>query len=129
MPSNGFEFFRSLIVLSAGLGYDFWTMAQMGEKHESKWYKWSGKLGFVLFFVLFLIGVMGLTGILELDIDVMQLSTSCHSVIQFSIPFQWVVCIISFVPPCIVVFADSFFKPKDKLASEGYIKTERRHRK
>ena len=127
-PLDGFEFFRSLIVLSAGMGYDFWTMAQTGQRFGAKWYRRAGIVGFVFFFLLFWIGVLGLTRILELSASMTELSTTNLSIVQISIPFQGVVHAILILPVALVVMADTFFKPKDE-SHRDLVRTERGHRK
>lgn len=128
-PSSGFEFFRSLVVLSASMGYDFWTIVQTGEKYSSMWYKRMGMLGVILFFLLFLLGILGLVGIFELDADMINISTTKISVVQCSIPFQWIIKMILFIPPGLVFVSDFFFKPRDIDAFIGSMQTGRVHRK
>lgn len=68
-PSIGLEFFRNLLVLSTGIGYDFWSTYLIRTQENNQIGQGINLIGVIFFIIEFIISVFGLFNILEIDFN------------------------------------------------------------
>lgn len=124
-PSSSFEFFRNLIVLSAGMSYDFWSkyVERVNKSGISTWREQINIWGFAFFIVLFLIGFFGLTDFLTIDLNVSPhiLRTSEKNMLQYQLMEVDILLFAIMIFPFSIFLMDILFN--------GSVKSKRRDKK
>ena len=68
-PNSGIDFFRSLIILSMGYGYDYWTIREAGMTDSDSYLVNLGTVGVVISLLFFSISLAGLGGMLVIRLE------------------------------------------------------------
>jgi hypothetical protein len=68
-PSSNIDFFRSLLILSLGFAYDYWSVCSVGITEDEGWHKIFGGVGTLIAVIFCLIAVGGLIGTLTLNMS------------------------------------------------------------
>lgn len=121
-PSNGFEFFRNLVILGASLGYDFWStyLNRVITIGKSSWREKVNLVGVVFSVALCLLGLFGLCDAFELDMENFPHSVKTTQSVLFDvtiIELETLLLSILVIPVALVV-ADGVLKPSQVQVSE-----------
>ena len=99
-PNSGIDFFRSLIILSMGYGYDYCSIRQSGMMKNNSYHSKLGTVGAVVSLIFFLIGLAGLSGglIIKLTESPIMITTSNSLMTDVSFPLKWLLYAINIFP-------------------------------
>ena len=99
-PNSGIDFFRSLLILSMGYGYDYCSMRNVGLMKSDSYHVILGTVGAVILFIFFFVGLVGLSGglIVEFDRVPIRISTSELMMLHASFPLEWLLYALNIFP-------------------------------
>lgn len=90
-PASGVDFFRSLIILSMGYAYDYYSIKNFAVGIGDKYNKVLGWVGAVVALIFFLFGLAGLSGgfVISLDKEPFMVNSSDKVMFRCSFPLEW----------------------------------------
>lgn len=99
-PNSGIDFFRSLIILSMGYGYDYCSVRKAGLIKNNSYQINLGTIGATISLVFFIIGLAGLIGGLTVNLKnpTVMITSSDSLMMDISFPLQWLLLALTVFP-------------------------------
>ena len=97
-PNSGIDFFRSLIILSMGYGYDYCSVRKSGMMKNDSYHVNLGTVGAVVSLIFFLIGLLSGGLIINLSESPVMITTSDSLMTDVSFPLKWLLYAINIFP-------------------------------
>lgn len=90
-PASGIDFFRSLIILSMGYVYDYYSIKNVAVNNGDTYGRTLGWIGTVIALFFFGVGLAGLSGgfVIFLDNEPFMVSSSDKVMFQCSFRLKW----------------------------------------
>ena len=90
-PNSSIDFFRSLIILSMGYGYDYCSIRNSGIMSKDAYQIYLGTFGATISLAFFIMGLMGLSGglVIELDKSPVMIIASDSLMMDVAFPIKW----------------------------------------
>ena len=100
-PNSGIDFFRSLIILSMGYGYDYCSVRKSGIMKNDSYHVNLGTVGAVVSLIFFSVGLAGLSGGLVInlkDSPPIMVTASDSLMTDITFPLKWLLYAINIFP-------------------------------